>query len=77
MAKKANRRNQANPHKEFLTAHATRDTEDALRVKLDKRRSGAAGAHATSGVAPQAAAGRKTRVGSRSSQLAAAVQDNS
>lgn len=75
MAKKANRRNQANPHKETLAATRGPLPAEAIRQKLDLHRSGASGPHASSGVAPTAAAGRKTRMGSRRAQNAAAIKD--
>lgn len=47
------------------------------RVQADqaRRRSGAAGSHASSMVRRDAAAGRKTRVGNRSARRHAAVRD--
>ncbi len=76
MGKKANRRNQTNPRKAVLAAHRVGSTDEALRQSLELRRSGAAGAHADSGVLPSVAAGRKSRMGSRAARRTAAVKDS-
>lgn len=75
MAKKANRRNQANPNKEKLAAIRGPLPARVLQERLELHRSGASGAHTDSGVAPSAAAGHKTRMGSRSAQRTAAIKD--
>lgn len=72
MAKKS-RRNQANPHRELLSAYAVGDENIAARMA--HRSSGAAGPHAKSLVDPVASAGRRTRVGSRSSRRRSALKD--
>lgn len=73
MAKSRARRNQSNEHKDFLKAHATADPNIAER--MSHRRSGAAGAHSDSGIHPRAAAGRKSRMGSRAARRNAAMRD--
>lgn len=60
----------------LLTAERQRThvMDPAARADLDRRRSGAAGAHGA-GVRRGTAGGRTNRVGSRSSQRHAAVRD--
>lgn len=57
-------------------AQATRTMDPAARADLDRRSSGAAGAHADSKARNRRAAGRTNRVGSRSSARRAAVRDH-
>ena len=54
---------------------ATATVSEAMRADLERRRSGAHGAHAKSSIRRDAGAGRKSKMGSRSARRNAAVRD--